>query len=146
MQTIAEKFQVKVGYSDHTSGIEVPVAAVALGATVIEKHFTLDRNMEGPDHKASLEPGELKVMVAAIRNVEKALGNSKKQVTESERKNMEIARKSIVAATDIKKGTIFAENNITVKRPGNGISPMRWEEVLGKIAKKDFMEDEVIEL
>jgi N,N'-diacetyllegionaminate synthase len=146
MQTIAEKFNVKVGYSDHTAGIEVPVAAVALGATVIEKHFTLDRNMEGPDHKASLEPGELKAMTAAIRNVEKALGNSKKQVTESERKNMKIARKSIVAATDIKKGAIFAENNITVKRPGNGISPMRWEEVLGQVAKKDFMENELIEL
>jgi N,N'-diacetyllegionaminate synthase len=146
MQTIAEQFKVKVGYSDHTQGIESTIAAVALGATVIEKHFTLDRNMEGPDHKASLEPDELKAMVAAIRNVEKALGNREKQVTDSEHKNIKIARKSIVAAKDIKKGVIFAEDNITVKRPGDGISPMRWEEVLGKVAKKDFSEDELIEL
>jgi N,N'-diacetyllegionaminate synthase len=146
MQTIAERFDVKVGYSDHTQGIEVPIAAVALGATVIEKHFTLSRDMEGPDHKASLEPDELKAMVVAIRNVEKALGNGEKQVTDSERKNMDIARKSIVAAKDIKKGAILAENNITVKRPGNGISPMHWEEVLGKTAKRDFYEDELIEL
>jgi N,N'-diacetyllegionaminate synthase len=146
MQTIAERFDVKVGYSDHTQGIEAPIAAVALGATVIEKHFTMSRDMEGPDHKASLEPDELKAMVVAIRNVEKALGNGEKQVTDSERKNMTIARKSIVAAKYIKKGAIFAEDNITVKRPGNGISPMRWEEVLGKTAKKDFYEDELIEL
>jgi glycosyltransferase involved in cell wall biosynthesis len=146
MQTIAKRFAVKVGYSDHTQGIEASIAAVALGATVIEKHFTLSRDMEGPDHKASLEPDELKAMVAAIRNVEKALGNGEKQVTDSERKNMNIARKSIVAAKDIKKGAIFAEDNITVKRPGNGISPMRWEEVLGKTANRDFCEDELIEL
>jgi N,N'-diacetyllegionaminate synthase len=146
MQTIAEKFDVKVGYSDHTQGIEASIAAVALGATVIEKHFTLSRDMEGPDHKASLEPDELKAMVVAIRNVEKALGNREKQITDSERKNMNIARKSIVAAKDIKKGAIFAEDNITVKRPGNGISPMRWEEVLGKTANRDFCEDELIEL
>jgi N,N'-diacetyllegionaminate synthase len=146
MQTIAERFDVKVGYSDHTQGIEAPIAAVALGATVIEKHFTLSRDMEGPDHKASLEPDELKAMVVAIRNVEKALGNGEKQVTDSERKNMNIARKSIVAAKDIKKGAIFADDNITVKRPGNGITPMRWEEVLGKTANRDFCEDELIEL
>jgi N,N'-diacetyllegionaminate synthase len=146
MQAIADRFKVKVGYSDHTQGIEIPVAAVALGATVIEKHFTLSRDMDGPDHKASLEPNELKAMVVAIRNVEKALGNRKKQVTDSERKNMDIARKSIIAAKDIKKGDVFGEDNITVKRPGNGISPMRWEEVLGKTAKKDFREDELIEL
>ncbi|MDR3246393.1 MAG: N-acetylneuraminate synthase [Prevotellaceae bacterium] len=146
MQTIAEKFKVKVGYSDHTLGIEVPIAAVALGATVIEKHFTLDRSMEGPDHKASLEPDELKAMVSAIRNVEKALGNKDKTVTESERKNMEIARKSIVAFSDIKKGDVFTEDNITVKRPGNGISPMQWDNVIGKMAVRDFSEDELIEI
>jgi N,N'-diacetyllegionaminate synthase len=146
MQTIAEKFKVKVGYSDHTTGIEIPVAAVALGATVIEKHFTLDRNMEGPDHKASIEPQELKAMVTAIRNVEKALGRAEKQITESERKNKDVARKSIIAAIDIEQGEIFTEKNLTVKRPGNGISPMLWEKVLGQIAKKDFKEDELIEL
>ena len=146
MRTIAERFGTKVGYSDHTRGIEVPIAAVALGATVIEKHFTLDRNMEGPDHKASLEPDELKAMVSAIRNIEKALGSSEKKVSDSERKNIVIARKSIVAATDIKKGEILTEENITVKRPGTGISPMRWEEVLGTTAVRDFQEDELIEL
>ena len=146
MQTIKERFGTQVGYSDHTRGIEVPIAAVALGAAVIEKHFTLDRNMQGPDHKASLEPDELKVMVSAIRNIEKALGSSEKKVTDSERKNIAIARKSIVAATNIKKGEIFTEENITVKRPGTGISPMRWEEVLGTKAVRDFMEDELIEL
>jgi N,N'-diacetyllegionaminate synthase len=146
MQAIADRFKVKVGYSDHTQGIEIPVAAVALGATVIEKHFTLSRDMEGPDHKASLEPDELKAMVVAIRNVEKALGNREKQITDSERINMDIARKSIIAAKDIKKGDVFGEDNITMKRPGNGISPMRWGEVLGKTAKKDFREDELIEL
>lgn len=146
MQSIAKQFGTKVGYSDHTRGIEVPIAAVALGATVIEKHFTLDRNMPGPDHKASLEPDELKAMVSAIRNIEKALGGSEKKVTDSERKNIAIARKSIVAATNIKKGEIFTEENITVKRPGTGISPMRWEEVLGTVAVRDFKEDELIEL
>ena len=146
MQTIKERFGTQVGYSDHTRGIEVPIAAVALGAAVIEKHFTLDRNMQGPDHKASLEPDELKVMVSAIRNIEKALGSSEKKVTDSERKHIAIARKSIVAATNIKKGEIFTEENITVKRPGTGISPMRWEEVLGTKAVRDFMEDELIEL
>lgn len=146
MQTIKERFGTKVGYSDHTRGIEVPVAAVALGATVIEKHFTLDRNLPGPDHKASLEPEELKAMVSAIRNIEKALGSAEKKVSDSERKNIAIARKSIVAASNIKKGELLTENNITVKRPGTGISPMRWEEVLGTAAVRDFQEDELIEL
>ena len=146
MQTIKERFGTQVGYSDHTRGIEVPVAAVALGATVIEKHFTLDRNLPGPDHKASLEPEELKAMVSAIRNIEKALGSTEKKVSDSERKNIAIARKSIVAATDIKKGELLTEENITVKRPGTGISPMRWEEVLGTAAVRDFQEDELIEL
>ena len=146
MQSIAKQFGTKVGYSDHTRGIEVPIAAVALGATVIEKHFTLDRNMPGPDHKASLEPDELKAMVSAIRNIEKALGSSEKKVTDSERKNIAIARKSIVAAKDIRKGELLTEENLTVKRPGIGISPMRWEEVLGTKAVRDFMEDELIEL
>ncbi len=146
MQTIAHKFGVHIGYSDHTKGIEVPIAAVALGATVIEKHFTLDRNMEGPDHKASLEPDELKNMVSAIRNIEKALGNGEKTVSASESENKTIARKSIVAARNIEKGELLTEENLTVKRPGNGISPMRWEEVLGTKAIKAFLEDELIEL
>lgn len=146
MQTIKDTFGVNVGYSDHTQGIEVPIAAVAMGATVIEKHFTLDRNMEGPDHKASLEPNELEAMVKAIRNIEQALGDGEKKVTESESKNIAIARKSIVAAKDISKGEILTEQNITTKRPGNGISPMRWEEVLGTRAIRDFSEDELIEI
>lgn len=146
MTTLKDEFKVEVGYSDHTKGIEVPIAAVALGATVIEKHFTLDRNMEGPDHKASLEPDELKAMVSAIRHIEQALGSGHKTVSESERKNITIARKSIVAACDIKAGEIFTEENLTVKRPGNGISPMKWEEIVGKTAKKNFAEDELIEL
>ncbi len=147
MDALRKEFGVEVGYSDHTKGIEVPIAAVALGATVIEKHFTLDRNMEGPDHKASLEPDELKAMVSAIRNIEKAVGgDGTKHVSESERKNISIARKSIVAAKDIKKGELLTEENLTVKRPGTGISPMRWEEVVGKTAKRDFAEDELIEV
>ena len=146
MQTLAKEFGVRVGYSDHTLGIEVPIAAVAMGASVIEKHFTLDRNMEGPDHKASLEPDELVEMVKAIRNVEEALGDGVKRITESERKNIIIARKSIVAARDIKKGEMFTEENITTKRPGNGISPMRWNDVIGQIAKRDSEEEELIEL
>lgn len=147
MDALRREFGVEVGYSDHTRGIEVPIAAVALGATVIEKHFTLDRNMEGPDHKASLEPEELKTMVAAIRNVEKAVsGDGTKHVSDSERKNIAIARKSIVAACDIGQGEIFTESNLTVKRPGTGISPMLWEEVIGKMAKRSFSEDELIEL
>ena len=146
MLEIGEKFGVNIGYSDHTKGIEVPIAAVALGATVIEKHFTLDRNMEGPDHKASLEPDELKAMVCAIRNIEQALGSGHKTISESERKNIEIARKSIVAACPIKTGELLTEDNLTVKRPGNGISPMRWNEILGKRAIRNFEEDEQIEL
>jgi N,N'-diacetyllegionaminate synthase len=146
MLTIKEAFKVKVGYSDHTLGIEVPIAAVALGASVIEKHFTLDKKMEGPDHKASLEPHELKAMIDAIRNIEKSLGDGIKKPSKSELKNKDIARKSIVAKREIKKGEIFTEDNITVKRPGNGISPMRWYEVLGKVASRDYKEDEIIEL
>ena len=146
MLTIGDKFGVSIGYSDHTEGIEVPIAAVALGATVIEKHFTLDKNMEGPDHKASLEPNELKAMISAIRNIEQALGTVHKSISESERKNMEAARKSIVAACPIKKGELFTEENLTVKRPGTGISPMRWNEVIGLTAKRDFLEDQLIEI
>lgn len=146
MNLIKEKFEVEVGYSDHTLGIEVPIAAVALGAKVIEKHFTLDKTMEGPDHKASLEPDELKKMVECIRNIEVALGEEKKEASSSEIKNKEIARKSIVAKCDIRKGEIFSEDNLTVKRPGNGISPMEWDNVIGKIAHRDFLEDELIEL
>lgn len=146
MESIRQKFGVEVGYSDHTQGIEVPIAAVALGATVIEKHFTLDRNMEGPDHKASLEPDELNAMVSAIRNIEQAMGDGIKKVTDSEKGNMSVARKSIVAACDIRSGETFTEDNLTVKRPGTGISPMRWEEVLGKTARRDFIEEEPIEL
>ena len=147
MDALHKEFGVEVGYSDHTKGIEVPIAAVALGATVIEKHFTLDRNMEGPDHKASLEPDELKAMVSAIRNIEKAVGgDGTKHISNSEKKNIVIARKSIVAAFDIKAGELFTEQNLTVKRPGNGISPMRWEEVLGQKAKRNFNENDLIEL
>lgn len=146
MLEMRDIFGVRVGYSDHTKGIEVPVAAVALGAEVIEKHFTLDKTLPGPDHVASLEPSELKAMVDAIRNVEMALGNGHKHVTDSERKNISIARKSIVAAHEIKAGDLFTEDNITVKRPGDGISPMMWDEVIGKCAKRDFQEDELIEL
>ena len=147
MNTIKDEFNVNVGYSDHTKGIEVPIAAAALGASVIEKHFTLDRNMEGPDHKASLEPYELKAMVSAIRNIEKAVGgDGTKHVSESERKNITIARKSIIAARDIKKGELLTEENMTVKRPGTGISPMRWEEVVGTKAIRNFAEEDLIEI
>jgi len=146
MQTIGNSFGVRYGYSDHTRGIEVPVAAVAMGACVIEKHFTLDKTLPGPDHVASLEPHEMKAMVDAIRNVEQALGSPIKKVSPSEQKNMAIARKSIIAARDIKKGEVFTEENLTTKRPGNGVSPMRWNEVLGTTAKRDFVEDELIEL
>ncbi len=146
MGNIKKEFNVKIGYSDHTLGIEVPIAAVALGAKIIEKHFTLDRNLPGPDQLASLEPIELKEMVRTIRNIELAIsGNGVKEPSESERKNIEIARKSIVAKTDISKGQIFSEENITTKRPGNGISPMLWNEVLGKVAYKDFNEDDLID-
>jgi len=146
MNTLHETFRLPVGYSDHTNGIEVSIAAAALGAVVIEKHFTLDRTMEGPDHKASLEPSELKQMVQAIRHIEQALGSSEKQPTGSELVNRDIARKSIVAKCGIKAGTVFTEDNITVKRPGNGISPMKWFEVLGQKAPRDFIQDELIEL
>jgi N,N'-diacetyllegionaminate synthase len=146
MLTIKEAFKVKVGYSDHTPGIEVPIAAVALGASVIEKHFTLDRNMQGPDHKSSLEPNELKAMVRAIRNVEKALGDGIKKPSPSEIKNKIIVRRSIVAKRNIKRGEIFNEENITVKRPATGISPMRWYEILGKTATREYKEDEIIEI
>jgi N,N'-diacetyllegionaminate synthase len=146
MLTIKEAFKVKVGYSDHTLGIEVPIAAVALGASVIEKHFTLDRNMQGPDHKSSLEPNELKAMVKAIRNVEKALGDGIKKPSPSEIKNKIIVRRSIVAKRNIKRGEIFNEENITAKRPATGISPMRWYEILGKTATRDYKEDEIIEI
>lgn len=145
MQTIKSAFPgVHVGYSDHTEGIEVPIAAVAMGATIIEKHFTLDKNLPGPDHKASLEPDELTAMVRAIRNIEKALGDGIKKPSPSELKNRYVARKSIVAAKDIRKGETFTEENLTVKRPGTGISPMRWDEVLGQIAQKDYEKDELI--
>jgi len=146
INTLRNKFNVPVGYSDHTKGIEVSIAAVAMGATVIEKHFTLDRNMEGPDHMASLEPNELCELVKSIRNVELALGSNEKKPSESEIKNISIARKSIVASRRIKKGEVFTEENITIKRPGTGINPMRWFEVLGKKAIRDFEEDELIEL
>lgn len=145
MQTIKSAFPgVHVGYSDHTEGIEVPIAAVAMGATIIEKHFTLDKNFPGPDHKASLEPDELTAMVRAIRNIEIALGNGIKKPSPSESKNMVIARKSIVAARNIRKGESFTEENLTVKRPGTGISPMRWDEVVGQVTQKDYEKDELI--
>lgn len=146
MLTIGNTFKTKFGYSDHTLGIEIPIAAVAMGAAVIEKHFTLDKTMEGPDHKASLEPQELKAMVKAIRNIEIALGNGIKKASPSELKNKQIARKSIVAKAIISKGEILTEKNISIKRPGIGISPMRWNEVLGKTAIKDFKTDDIISL
>ena len=146
MNTIREAFKVEVGYSDHTLGIEVPIAAVTLGATVIEKHFTLDKNMEGPDHGASLEPNELKEMVISIRNIEMALGDGIKRLTESETKNINMARKSIVAGKAIKKGETFTEENLEIKRPGDGISPMNLDEVIGKVAGRDFEEDELIQI
>ena len=146
MLTIKQAFNLPVGYSDHTRGIEVPIAAVAMGATVIEKHFTLDRTLPGPDHKASLEPHELKAMVTAIRNVDKAMGNGIKTPSPSEKKNMPIARKSIVAYREIQAGEIFTDENITTKRPGDGISPMRWNEILGRKAIRNFEKDELIEI
>jgi N,N'-diacetyllegionaminate synthase len=146
MQTLSDTFGLPVGYSDHTEGITVPVAAAAMGAVVLEKHFTLDRGMEGPDHKASLEPGELAQMVKAVRQVELALGRKEKCVTKREWENRKAARKSIVAARDIQKGTLFTEENLTAKRPGDGISPMKWREILGKTAPRDFKRDERIQL
>ena len=144
MLTIGKELEVNFGYSDHTLGIEVDIAAVAMGAKCIEKHFTLSCNMKGPDHKASLEPDQLKEMVKAIRNIERALGSNIKKPSKSELPNIQIARKSIVAKTKIKKGDILRENNITVKRPGGGISPMKWDNVLGTKATKDYNEDELI--
>ncbi len=146
MLTIKERLKIKVGYSDHTTGTEVPVAATALGATVIEKHFTLDKNMTGPDHSASLEPHELKAMVRAIRNIETALGDGIKKPSPSELKNKDVARKSIVASRNIKKGEFISEEIITTKRPGTGISPMEWDNVVGKAAVKDFEADALIEI
>lgn len=144
MDTLRDAFGVPVGYSDHSLGISVPIAAAARGAQIIEKHFTLDKNMVGPDHKASLEPQELCDMVSAIRNIEKALGSAEKKPSASEKKNMAVARKSIVARTAIRAGEILTEQNLAVKRPGSGISPMRWNEIVGTIARKDYIEDELI--
>ena len=146
METMRKVFEVEVGYSDHTKGIEVPIAAVALGATIIEKHFTLDRSMEGPDHKASLEPQELSTMVSSIRHIEQSLGTGVKEPSPSEVKNIKVARKSIVSSRAISKGEVFSVNNITVKRPGTGISPMKWFDIIGKTAGRDFAEDELIEI
>lgn len=144
MNTIKNAFQVEVGYSDHTAGIEIPIAAVALGATIIEKHFTLDKNMEGPDHKASLNEIELKNMVLAIRNIELAMGSGIKKPSISELKNKNIARKSIVAAVNIKKGDVFSETNLTVKRPGTGLSPVFWDNIIGEVSKMDYSKDSLI--
>jgi N,N'-diacetyllegionaminate synthase len=147
MKTIEKAFPgLKVGYSDHTNGIEVPIAAVALGAKVIEKHFTLDKSLPGPDHKASLEPEELKQMVISIRNIEKALGTGWKKPSESEMKNIKIARRSIVAAKTIKKGELFTKENLALKRPGDGLSPVFWYEIIGKKSNYDFFEDEKIKI
>ena len=144
MQTIQKEFDVAVGYSDHTLGIEVDISAVTMGASIVEKHFTLDKTMKGPDHKASLDPKELRAMVSAIRNIEKALGNGVKVPSRSEQLNITVARKSIVAKKMIKQGDVLTEENITVKRPGNGISPMKWNEVLGTLATRDYQMDELI--
>lgn len=144
MQTIGNTFDIAYGYSDHTLGIEVDIAAVALGASVIEKHFTLDKNMDGPDHKASLEPQELKSMVKGIRNIELALGSSIKKPSKSEQPNIGIVRKSIIAKSTIKRGAILTPDNIAIKRPGNGVSPMRWDEWIGTKALKDYDMDELI--
>lgn len=146
MVSLREHLRLRVGYSDHTNGIEIPIAAVTLGASIIEKHFTLDKSLPGPDHRASLEPHELSAMVAAIRNVELALGDGKKRCSTSEQKNIAIARKSIVAARDIRAGEPFTPDNIAVKRPGTGINPMRWNDVLGSVAKRSFGADELIEI
>ena len=145
MITIQDKLGVAVGYSDHTLGIEIPIAAVTLGATVIEKHLTLDNNLPGPDHRASIEPQELKSMVKAIRNIEKSMGDGIKQPSPSEIKNIPIARKSIVAKKIIKKGELFTEANLTVKRPGNGITPMAWDDYIGKYSNKTYQIDDLIE-
>lgn len=144
MVSMRERTGLPVGYSDHTQGIEIPIAATALGATVIEKHFTLDRNMEGPDHKASLEPDELKQMVQGIRKIEAALGNGIKQISSSEKENVKISRKSIVAARMIRANETFTEENLTTKRPGTGISPMGWDELIGHCAKREYHQDDLI--
>jgi N,N'-diacetyllegionaminate synthase len=144
MFTIQTEFGVTIGYSDHTLGIEVDIAAVAMGASCIEKHFTLDKTMDGPDHKASLEPEELKAMVNAIRNIEKALGSGRKKSSPSESVNIDIARKSIVASQSIKKGDKLSSKNITTKRPGTGISPMKWDDIIGASAKRDYQMDDLI--
>lgn len=146
MDYLREELGVDVGYSDHTLGIEVPIAAVAMGATIIEKHITLDKKMSGPDHSASIEPSELKLMVSAIRNIEKAIGEKNKKISPSEKANINIVRKSIVAKQDIKKGEVFSYENITVKRPGTGLSPMKWHDVIGMKAIRDYKEDDLIEL
>lgn len=146
MITMRDEFNLPIGYSDHTQGSAISVAAVSLGATVIEKHLTLNRGMKGPDHKASLEPHEFKAMVQAIRNVEVALGHGEKVMAECEQKNKQVARKSIVAKKDIKKGEVFSEENLTIKRPGNGISPMRWFALLGTTSKRNYKEDEMIKI
>lgn len=146
MANMGKAFGVAIGYSDHTQGIEVPIAAVALGASVIEKHFTLDCSLPGPDHRASLEPDELKAMVSGIRNIEKAMGDGIKRPGPSELKNKPIARKSLVAAQPIKRGEPFSSKNLLAKRPGTGVSPMRWDEVIGRKAPRDFDDDELIEL
>ena len=144
MLSIGKELDVNFGYSDHTLGIEVDIAAVAMGAKCIEKHFTLDSKMKGPDHKASLEPEQLKAMVKSIRKIEVALGSSIKKPTKSEISNIQIVRKSIVAKTKINKKDIFDENNLTVKRPGKGISPMKWDEIIGTKASKNYNEDDLI--
>lgn len=145
MKTIHDTYGVKVGYSDHTAGIEVSLAAVALGATLVEKHFTIDKNMPGPDHKASLDPQELKALVTGIRNIEQALGSSEKKPSASEQKNIPIVRKSIVTKAPIRKGEVFTAENLTVKRPGSGVNPMKWDQVLGSKSTKDYGVDEMIE-
>jgi N,N'-diacetyllegionaminate synthase len=145
MQSIQNKFNVAVGYSDHTLGIEIPIAAVALGATIIEKHFTTDRSLPGPDHKASLEPVELTAMIEGIRKIEKALGDGVKRLMPSEITNLPIARKSIVASQPINAGVLFTEHNLTAKRPGTGISPMDWNELIGRAANRDYLADELID-
>jgi N,N'-diacetyllegionaminate synthase len=146
MQNIQNRFNVSVGYSDHTLGIEAPIAAVALGATVIEKHFTTDRSLPGPDHKASLEPSELKAMVKGIRNIEAALGDGEKRLMPSEATNIAVGRRSIVAKCPIEKGEVFSAFNLTAKRSGVGLSPMRWDDIIGTHAKRDYVRDEIIEL
>ena len=144
MQSIREKFDISVGYSDHTLGIEVDIAAVALGASIIEKHFTLDKKMDGPDHAASLDPSELKAMVDAIRNIELAIGGEVKELTNSEKPNIDVARKSIVAKRFIKKGEVFSTNNLTTKRPGSGLSPMKWDSIIGTVAQRDYNLDDLL--